>query len=95
LLVCPATGLDTSLEIPVGELPGRCYKRRKHCTTTNGSGIREYVYGDAANRILPLPVQIGLMVKDLTQPRMWWVILDYKKACPGQEPVMIQLRKLR
>ena len=84
LLVYPATVDLPGLDIPVGELPGGVTMRhRTHYTTTNASGIREYVAGDAFNRIhWPTTARTGrLMVKEfeLDPTSDVWIMLDLQK----------------
>ena len=52
LLVYPLVYEFREFPLPVGYLPGgQALRRRTHMTTTNASGVREYVNGDSINRI--------------------------------------------
>jgi len=52
LLVYPLVYEFREFPLPVGYIPGgQALRRRTHFTTTNASGVREYVYGDSINRI--------------------------------------------
>ena len=52
LLVLPLITEFREFPLPAGYLPGgQALRRRTHFTTTNASGVREYVNGDSINRI--------------------------------------------
>lgn len=81
LLVYPATVDLSGFRLPVGELPGgNSLQRRTQFVTPNAAGVREYLPGDAFNRIAwAATARTGqLMVKEfeLDPTADVWIVLD-------------------
>jgi uncharacterized protein (DUF58 family) len=85
LLVYPATVDLSQFGLPSGEMPGGTAVRgRSMSTTPNASGIREYLAGDALNRIHwgATARYQRLMVKEfeLDPTSNIWIVLDLDRA---------------
>lgn len=81
LIVYPATVDLAGFRLPVGELPGgNSLQRRTQFVTPNASGVRQYLPGDAFNRIAwSATARTGqLMVKEfeLDPTADIWIVLD-------------------
>lgn len=81
VLVYPATDDIIAFPLPPAELPGgTATRRRTHYTTSNVSGVREYLPGDSFNRIhWPSSARQGrLIVKEfeLDPTANIWIVLD-------------------
>jgi uncharacterized protein (DUF58 family) len=99
LLVLPLFHIIQNFPSPVGFLPGgRALRKKTQETTPYAAGVREYVAGDALNRIhWPTTARRDrMMVKEFEQDPMAdiWIFIDaeaqVQAAISGEKPVIQQ-----
>lgn len=95
LLVYPMMVEILDVPNPPGLLPGgEALRRRTHQVTPNAAGVREYVHGDALNRIhwLSSARRSRLMVKEFELDPLAdvWIFLDASRRVQAGENVIIK-----
>lgn len=93
VIVYPATVPVNRFELPIGLLSGgEAQRRRAHFITTNAAGVRDYVSGDAFNRIhWPSTARRDrLMVKEFEIDPLVdiWLFVDFSAAAVVEDPLL-------